>query len=424
MNLPDRHRNHEIEELSERFFRNCIPVSWVVNPFRVDYGTDYNCEISINGKVSGINFTVQLKGKETDSGKEFVTISKIKRTTINRWLNRLEPTMIVAYLVDEHEAYWIWFENNSVDLTKSNETFQIKIPKNNKYSKIEWVEISNYVEDIFSRKNFLYEIPHQDDNSTAWDFYFKHDYDKALPLLKDMSINDKEGIVWNALAYCYYQLYHYQDALISVNKALEFNQNKTFLLNKASILTEQGLLQKDKSKLNIAAQIFQTLLEQDKNSYTLHYNYSNALKGLNDYQGAEFELIKCLKLNPNYAQAWKNLGSLYYEFGLHDEEIACYDKALTINPNLQEAIFSKGVTLFKVFNQVDQGLQLMLRSTEISNRFEIDFPYVFFWIAEAYIHKHSIELAEKWNWKGINNNPSDLYLLKQKDRIEEIKNAR
>ena len=367
---------------------------------------------------------MQLKGKETDSGKEFVTISKIKRTTINRWLNRLEPTMIVAYLVDEHEAYWIWFENNSVDLTKSNETFQIKIPKNNKYSKIEWVEISNYVEDIFSRKNFLYEIPHQDDNSTAWDFYFKHDYDKALPLLKDMSINDKEGIVWNALAYCYYQLYHYQDALISVNKALEFNQNKTFLLNKASILTEQGLLQKDKSKLNIAAQIFQTLLEQDKNSYTLHYNYSNALKGLNDYQGAEFELIKCLKLNPNYAQAWKNLGSLYYEFGLHDEEIACYDKALTINPNLQEAIFSKGVTLFKVFNQVDQGLQLMLRSTEISNRFEIDFPYVFFWIAEAYIHKHSIELAEKWNWKGINNNPSDLYLLKQKDRIEEIKNAR
>jgi tetratricopeptide (TPR) repeat protein len=424
MDLPYRHRNHEIEELSERFFKNCIPVSWVVNPFRIDYGTDYNCEISINGKVSGINFTVQLKGKETCSKNEFVSISKIKRTTINRWLNRLEPTMIVAFLVDENEAYWMWFENNSVDLTKGYDTFQIKIPRNNKFSKIEWSEISTYVEDIFGRKNFLYEIPCHDDNRNAWDLYFKHDYDKALPLFKDMSINDKNGTVWNALAFCYYQLYHYQDALISVNKALEYNQNKTFLLNKASILTEQGLLQKDKSKLNIAAQIFQTLLKQDNNSYILHYNYSNALKGLDDYQGAKFELIMCLKQNPNYAQAWKNLGSLYSEFGFYDKEIACYNKALTINPNLQEAIFSKGVVLYKVYNQVDQGLLLMLRSTEISNRFEIDFPYCFFWIAEAYIYKQSIELAEKWNEKGINNNPSDLYLLKQKERIEEIKNAR
>lgn len=68
MTFPDRHRNHEIETLSDRYLNSIIPISWVVNKFTVDYGTDYNCEISLDGKVSGINFTIQLKGKEADKG--------------------------------------------------------------------------------------------------------------------------------------------------------------------------------------------------------------------------------------------------------------------------------------------------------------------------------------------------------------------
>ena len=103
--LPNRHRNHEIETLSERYFQNFIPISWVVNPFRLDYGTDYNCEITVDNKVSGMNFSVQLKGKETELDKEFIKII-LKKTTITRWLNRLEPTMIIAFIVDENKAFW------------------------------------------------------------------------------------------------------------------------------------------------------------------------------------------------------------------------------------------------------------------------------------------------------------------------------
>jgi hypothetical protein len=83
VDLPTRHRNHEIETLSERYFKNCIPVSWVVNSFNIDYGTDYNCEIGEDRGVTGINFTVQLKGKETEVNKDNILVS-LKRSTLNR----------------------------------------------------------------------------------------------------------------------------------------------------------------------------------------------------------------------------------------------------------------------------------------------------------------------------------------------------
>lgn len=72
--FPERHRNHEIETLSENYFRNQIPLSWVLNKFTLDYGVDYNCEIVIDKMVSGMNFSVQLKGKEKEENKEFVKL--------------------------------------------------------------------------------------------------------------------------------------------------------------------------------------------------------------------------------------------------------------------------------------------------------------------------------------------------------------
>ena len=72
---PNRHRNHEIETLSERYFKNCIPVSWVINAFQIDYGTDFNCEITIDKKVTGNNFSIQLKGKETEPNHETIKIT-------------------------------------------------------------------------------------------------------------------------------------------------------------------------------------------------------------------------------------------------------------------------------------------------------------------------------------------------------------
>lgn len=422
MTYPDRHRNHEIETLSDRFLNNKIPISWVVNKFQVDYGTDYNCEISLDGKVSGINFTIQLKGKETENNNDFILIKKIKRTTINRWIRRLEPTMIIAYIVDENEAYWTWFDKNMVDLTKKNRTFQIKIPRLKPYSKIDWELITAYLIKIFKRKNLLYDIPEKDENEKVWSLFFEKKFDKALPIFKDLAKSENDALILNAIAVCHYELYQYREALIAINGAIKLKESKSLYLNKASILTELGTLNKDKQILFQAIDIYKKLMESEELSEELFYNYSNALRAIGEYESAGQLLDEVIQINPNNAQAWKNLGSIFWEYGMHDRELECYDNALNIQPDLQEALFSKGLTLYKAFGETEKGLDLMIQSTKISDRFKFDFPHVYLWIAEAYLTLKSIEEAKKWNLLGLDIVPSDIHLLNQKERIDKYNN--
>lgn len=425
LTYPKRHRNHEIEELSERYLRNSIPASWVTNKLQLDYGTDYNCEITLDNGVSGLNFSIQLKGKEIEKHNKYAIIAGIKRTTINRWLRKLEPTMIVAYIVDENEAYWTWFTDNTFDLTKNNKTYQIKIPKENKLSLIDWDTVQNYLKKVFSRKHLLYKYPSPRISANeGWALFFQRKFESALGYLKELSKTKNEAIVWNVIAVCYYEMYQYKNALININKAIELSNSKELLLNKASFLTEQGRIEKDRNKLFLAMDIYHELIYSDYDNFYLFYNYANALSLLNEHYEAIYQFREALRINPNYAQAWKNLGTEYFYLSKHKEELKCYDKALLIEPNLAEALFSKGLTLYNVFKEVDKGLELMIKGANQTDRFEHEFPMAFYWIAEGYLKKNDIDLAEAWNIKGLQNNPTHNFLTKQRTEIEKLKNAR
>jgi tetratricopeptide (TPR) repeat protein len=417
--LPTRHRNHEIETLSERYFKNCIPVSWVVNSFNIDYGTDYNCEIVEDRGVTGLNFTVQLKGKETEVNKDNILIS-LKRSTLNRWFNRLEPTMLIAYIVNEKEAFWIWMENNSVDLTSPNQSFTIKIPRQNKLSTIIWTDISSSVKLIFSRRHFLYTVPKvNNQNQEAWELYFENKFEKALPLFYDLIKEAGNDVsILEAIALSEYRVSNYQKALVYINKALEIDENANILLNKASILTEQGAFENNRAKINEALKIYYGLLERNFVSSSLYYNLGSALTKLEEHESSITNFKQAILLEPNNPEIWNNLGNSYMNIGEHYLEMDCYDKALSLNPDLPETLFSKGSSLFRYFGLKEEGLKLMLRATELTSRYELDNPYVFFWISECYLSKEDYRNSEIWNNKGLLFFPSDNFLSSQKERIK------
>ncbi|MCU0392073.1 MAG: DUF4365 domain-containing protein [Thermoflexibacter sp.] len=424
MDYPKRDRNHIIEEYSERFLKSHIPIEWVINKFHIDYGTDYNCEIaSKEGEVTGRNFTIQLKGKEKESDDEFIKVTKIKRTTINRWLKRLEPTLIVVYVIDEKEAYWLWFKEDTVDLTKSNDSFLINIPRLNRFSTISWSDVEKNIIEIFNKKHLLYTNPKNvkfHDEKQAWNYYYQGNYEKSLSIFNELIKTDNlNALYWNAIAIIYYQLYEYKKALIAINNALNIvKDEQTLLLNKATILTEFGMQNSDSIKMELAKEIYESL-DKYKNDYNYYYNYANVLSGLKLYEKAEYNYVKCLELNPNFAEAWKNLGTNYFNTRKHQKEIECYDNALIINPNLPQALFSKGITIFKVYNQVNDGLELMQKAIKNSHNDQLamSYPHAFFWIAEAYYALKDIQNALNWNDKGLTNNPSDEYLLNQRKRF-------
>lgn len=415
---PNRHRNHEIETLSEIFLKNHIPVSWIINAFQIDYGTDYNCEITSENKVIGNNFSIQLKGKETEKNQEMVKIV-LKRTNINRWLNRLEPTLIVVYIVDENEAYWKWIKNDTVNLTQNNNSFTISIPRKNKLSNLNWELIAEFVKSIFNKRYLLYDTPKIDNkNIKGWNSFYKSKFEESLSeFYQIIKQKPNDSLILEAIAIAEYNLFNYQKALININKAIEINNNSQFRFLKASILTEQGFVQNDNAKIIEAIKMYKKIIDEGYNSAEVFYNYGSALVKLQKYDNSIKYFKYALKLNPNKAEVWNNLGNSYMNIGQHQLEMLCYNNALKINPNLAETIFSKGSSLFRYFGKTDEGLQLMLNSTEKTNRYEIDNPYVFFWIAEAYLHKKDFLNSSKWNSKGLLYFSTDKYLITQKKRI-------
>ena len=194
--------------------------------------------------------------------------------------------MVVAYIVDEKEAFWVWFGNNTVDLTLKNETYTISIPRVNKLSNNNWENISIYVSEIFSKRNLLYDVPKIDEqNKNAWKSFYEHKFEKALSIFNELLKQiPKDTSILEAMALCEYQLFNYQKALININDALEIRYSDNFILNKASILTEQGFYGKDFHLINEAIKLYEKLLLNGDTSYGLYYNYGSALMKINKFE--------------------------------------------------------------------------------------------------------------------------------------------
>lgn len=59
-----RPRSHEIDEIAKRVFTDALPVGWIYNEQKTDYGKDYLVEVGTKNVLTGLSFFVQLKGKE------------------------------------------------------------------------------------------------------------------------------------------------------------------------------------------------------------------------------------------------------------------------------------------------------------------------------------------------------------------------
>jgi len=412
---PSRASSHLLESASDRFLRNAVPISWVLNK-PIDYGLDYYVDIAEDQQLSGLNFSIQLKAHAQLSEKGEAIIV-LKRSTINMYLNRLEPILLICYIENENEAYFDWFRENTVDLTKSHEKNYIKINKSNKISKLNWDDITAHVKKIFSRKFLLNSLPEIDlteitdvDEKAAMGSYLRGDFEKAEQQYKKLLKKEKK-ITWlSALAMSQYSLYRYKDALITINSALERCDIPELWMNKASILAEDGISSRDKAKLLEAKSIFSQAISiyDDPHHY---YNYANTLNELGEYESAQQYYKKALKINPNYAQAWKNLGEVYFRTHQHKKEKEAYENALKIDPDLPEALISLGILMVRNEEDFKQGLQLMKRAADTSPDLFNHFQMGNFWFAKAYFGLEEYETGYRYIQKGLSLFPGNVYLL-------------
>lgn len=148
---PIRHENHTLEERSIIFFRNHLPPDWNVNFIDRDYGQDLNIEIAEDGSFKGLELVVQLKSSHVPNIIGSEERQTFRVSTYNYLWDNLRVVLVVKFVESEDEAYWILLKDVP-EPNQENDTFTIRIPRENRLSTINWNEIVDYVRDITNGK--------------------------------------------------------------------------------------------------------------------------------------------------------------------------------------------------------------------------------------------------------------------------------
>ena len=148
--FPIRPQAHNLEELSERFFNNNLPDNWTSEKPRTDYGIDLRIDIFEGENATGLELLVQLKASQssTEGENEQVTL---KTTTYNHLWDKLQVVMLVKYVIETNEAYWILL-SKVPQPDQKQKTFTVNIPKHNMLSNIDWEDIKEYVRKVTDKK--------------------------------------------------------------------------------------------------------------------------------------------------------------------------------------------------------------------------------------------------------------------------------
>lgn len=191
---------------------------------------------------------------------------------------------------------------------------------------------------------------------------------------------------WKALADVCYYLHDYDSALSSTLKALKCATDEVERFNitamKAVIIAEQGIASGSRLHLKKAKGYFLSIVSKLGRAVD-YYNLANVLGAMGDWKVAEAHYRRCLEIDPAYAQAWNNLGTVLVKTGRHDEAIECYDRALALRPDLIQALCTKANVLIMATDKVEEALALILRAFELDPDLECRWPHAQYWHAMA-----------------------------------------
>lgn len=121
-----RPREHQLEEESNREFRNKLPLEWVFREPTKDYGVDGEVEIfDKDNNSTGSIFFVQLKGTDTSDNKNATKVT-LKLRTCEYYYSLDLPVLIVRYQSPTKKLFTKWFHSFDLNYRKGKETITLR----------------------------------------------------------------------------------------------------------------------------------------------------------------------------------------------------------------------------------------------------------------------------------------------------------
>ena len=102
--------------------------------------------------MKGLELIVQLKASKKNSGDGDTETINLKISTYNYLRKLLTVVMLVKYVEESGDAYWVFLRDINEPQDQDHKTFTVHIPKNHKFSKIHWGAITSIVRQITNKK--------------------------------------------------------------------------------------------------------------------------------------------------------------------------------------------------------------------------------------------------------------------------------
>jgi tetratricopeptide (TPR) repeat protein len=215
-------------------------------------------------------------------------------------------------------------------------------------------------------------------------------------LMAQTKADPANSATWKALAHVCDHMHDYEYALFCVSKALKCEHDGVERFNlialQASIIAEQGIASNSRLLLKKAEEQFLAIAFKLRRPVD-YYNLANVQGALGKLEIAEAHYRRCLEIEPEYAQAWNNLGSLLIKMRHREEGLACFDRALQLKPAMLEALCTKANVLLMASESSTEAIRLMDRAHELDPYIEMRWPHFHYWKAMALCQQNRLPEA-------------------------------
>jgi len=205
-NLPQRPRQHVLENESRIFTKQILPTEWIVEDGQNDYGIDLVVEIVKDSCVTGAHFLMQLKSTDKLAvSKDGYIIHPCSTSTLQYFLERPELVIYLVYDSKSKVGYWIWIQDflrsQPSSSWKKQETLTVKIPKNNRFTKDTNKQIEIRVLRLHKKEKLINTFQSLDNPLFKYNLEFDRNAitvnvlpkypgtDKDVPILVDLKFN-------------------------------------------------------------------------------------------------------------------------------------------------------------------------------------------------------------------------------------------
>ena len=149
--FPQRPRAHELEDESEAFFRQHVPRGWTCDRPQHDYGVDLRVGLTNSGNLNGQQLVIQLKAADRSDSPDWVTV-RLRVATLTLLRGMLDVAMLVKYVAEDQEAYWLLLKDFTAQPTPGQQTITVRIPRVNRITAHPWADIAAHVQAVHVRK--------------------------------------------------------------------------------------------------------------------------------------------------------------------------------------------------------------------------------------------------------------------------------